>query len=67
MSTIASNLAHDQASRREWERRLASLNKGQCVSHGPTIGRDGKLSQGEPVIINITSLGERIKFLNEKE
>lgn len=67
ISAVASNLSRDQASKREWERKLAALNKGQCVAYGPTIGRDGTLRQGEPVILDITPLGERIKEFRGKE
>lgn len=66
LSTIASNLAFDQSSKREWERKLAGLKKGQCVSHGPLIDRDGRLHQGEPVIVNIIPLTERIKTIKER-
>ncbi|GAA0492767.1 hypothetical protein GCM10008986_18950 [Salinibacillus aidingensis] len=67
ISTVASNLSHDNASKREWERRLAALNKAQCVSYGPMLGKDGSLRQSEPVIVNISSLEERIRLLGEKE
>ncbi|WP_156291353.1 DNA phosphorothioation-dependent restriction protein DptH [Oceanobacillus salinisoli] len=65
VNSIAGNLSHDQASKKEWEKKLVGLNKGQCISYGPTIGRDGKLTQGEPVVVNITSLSERIRLLEE--
>lgn len=65
ISSIAANFGRDQASKREWERKLTGLNKGQCVYHGPVINREGKLVMSEPVIINITSLDERIKQIKE--
>lgn len=65
ISTIASNLSHDNVSRREWERRISALNKGQCISYGPMLGSDDALHQGEPVITNITSLDERINMLSK--
>ena len=67
MSSIAANLSFDQSSRREWERRLASLKKGQCISYGPIMGRDGKLHRSEPVIVNITPLAERIKLIKQRD
>lgn len=66
ISSIASNLAHDNAERKEWEKRLASLNKGQCVAHGPIL-KNGTLQQSEPVIVNIDSLSERLKDLLRKD
>jgi DNA phosphorothioation-dependent restriction protein DptH len=63
ISTIASNLSHDNVSRKEWEKRLASLSKGQCITYGPTLEENGSLKQSEPIIVNITSLQERINLL----
>ncbi|WHY94710.1 DNA phosphorothioation-dependent restriction protein DptH [Neobacillus cucumis] len=60
ISNIASILSHDNQTRKEWERKLASLNKGQCVVYGPIKAEDSNLKQIPPVVINITSLTERI-------
>lgn len=61
ISAIASNLAQDSAVRKEWEKRLATLKKGQCITSGPMLQKDGTLKSGSPVIINISALQDRLK------
>jgi len=61
ISSIAANLAQDSHARKEWERKLSTLKKGQCIVAGPMLQNDGKLKQTNPVLINISSLDERIK------
>lgn len=60
ISAIASNLAQDSAVRKEWEKRLATLKKGQCITSGPMLQKDGTLKSGSPVIINISALQDRL-------
>lgn len=60
ISAIAANLSQDSATRKEWERKLSTLKKGQCVITGPILHEDGTLKQNFPVVINISSLDERI-------
>lgn len=60
ISSIASVLSHDANSRKEWEKTLATLQKGQCVSYGPMLVDDGSLKQFQPVVINIASLDKRM-------
>ncbi|MGG0176415.1 DNA phosphorothioation-dependent restriction protein DptH [Gottfriedia acidiceleris] len=60
ISSIASVLSHDANSRKEWEKTLSSLQKGQCISYGPMLVEDGSLKQFQPVVINIASLNDRI-------
>ena len=60
ISSIAANLAQDSHARKEWERKLSTLKKGQCIVAGPMLQNDGKLKQTNPVLINISSLGERL-------
>lgn len=57
---IASNLSNEKDERKEWERKLASLKKGQCIVHGPVLKPNGELSTPMVNIVNITSLEERI-------
>ncbi|KIP20967.1 Type IV secretory pathway, VirB4 component [Anoxybacillus ayderensis] len=61
ISDIASFLSMDNQKRKEWALKLSSLGKGQCIVSGPVLGANGNLERGAPMIINITSLGERIK------
>jgi DNA phosphorothioation-dependent restriction protein DptH len=61
ITSIAANLAQDPAARKEWERKLSTLEKGQCVVSGPMLQNDGSLKQSVPVVIKISSLNERIK------
>lgn len=60
IGNIASNLSKDPHERKEWERKLASLKKGQCIVHGPVLLPNGTLSRSTVNIVNITSLQERI-------
>ncbi|NMA91045.1 MAG: DNA phosphorothioation-dependent restriction protein DptH [Amphibacillus sp.] len=61
ISNIAAGLTKDTAERREWERKLASLKKGQCIVHGPMRLGSGELSPPQINIVNITSLGKRLE------
>ncbi|MCM3741907.1 DNA phosphorothioation-dependent restriction protein DptH [Oceanobacillus luteolus] len=60
IGNIASSLSKDTQERKEWERKLASLKKGQCIVHGPVLQPNGELSTPTINIVNITSLEERI-------
>ncbi|MBA2176145.1 DUF87 domain-containing protein [Halobacillus locisalis] len=60
VSNIASSFAHDTPSRKQWEEKLMNLSKGQCIVHGPAKGKDGELRGSIPVVVDITSLGERL-------
>ena len=57
---IASSLSKDPQERKEWERKLSSLKKGQCIVHGPVIKPNGELSTPTVNIVDITSLQKRI-------
>ncbi len=61
ISAIASNLAQDSTVRKEWEKRLATLKKGQCITSGPMLQKNDTLKSGSPVIINISALQDRLK------
>lgn len=60
ISAIASNLSQDSTVRKEWEKKLSTLKKGQCVVYGPMLQPDGTLKQVQPVVINISSLNGRL-------
>ncbi|SIR42717.1 hypothetical protein SAMN05880580_12140 [Priestia flexa] len=59
ISAIASNLSQDSTVRKEWEKKLSTLKKGQCVVYGPMLQPDGTLKQVQPVV-NISSLNGRL-------
>jgi len=59
VNTIAQYFAYDATAKKEWEKRLAALRKGQCIVYGPVIKDDGGLSQSRPVVIDITPMRER--------
>ncbi|MFC0015087.1 MULTISPECIES: DNA phosphorothioation-dependent restriction protein DptH [Allobacillus] len=59
ISNIASSIANDNAERKRWEKILSSLQKGQCVIHGPIVKEDGNLSKPIAEVVNISSLSER--------
>lgn len=58
---IAKNLEDERYDRSYWEMKLRSLRKGQCIVHGPHLQSDGTLSRSEPVVVNVSSLEERLK------
>ncbi|WP_078410114.1 DNA phosphorothioation-dependent restriction protein DptH [Priestia abyssalis] len=60
ISSIAANLAQDASARKEWEKRLATLKKGQCIAFGPILEENDTLKQGVPLLINISSLQDRL-------
>ncbi|WP_036833811.1 DNA phosphorothioation-dependent restriction protein DptH [Pontibacillus litoralis] len=59
ISSIAAMLGHDASARKEWEKKLSSLKKGQCVSYGPVRNEKGELQNSVPVVIDITSMEKR--------
>ncbi|MCK6207697.1 DNA phosphorothioation-dependent restriction protein DptH [Bacillus infantis] len=60
ISNIASSLSKDNNEKKQWENKLASLKKGQCVVHGPVLKDNGELSTPTITVVDITSLTERI-------
>ncbi|WP_375105969.1 DNA phosphorothioation-dependent restriction protein DptH [Lysinibacillus fusiformis] len=60
LSTIASSLANEQYDRKYWEKVLSNLKKGQCIVQGPNLERNGSLSPTQSVLVNISSLNDRI-------
>lgn len=63
IGNIASSLSKDNSERKEWERKLSSLKKGQCIVHGPVRLPNGELSTPTINVVNITALDKRIKNL----
>jgi DNA phosphorothioation-dependent restriction protein DptH len=61
ISYIAGSLSHNANERKEWEERLVSLKKGQCIVQGPILNERGELTQPTVSIVDITSLADRIK------
>ncbi|MDA1810949.1 MULTISPECIES: DNA phosphorothioation-dependent restriction protein DptH [Bacillus] len=60
ISTIATSLSNDSSEKKEWENRLSTLKKGQCIVHGPVLQVNGELSQPTVTVVDIISLSERI-------
>lgn len=61
ITSIAANLAQDNLARKEWERELSTLKKGQCIVSGPMLQEDGSLKHSRPIVIDIRSLDKRMK------
>jgi DNA phosphorothioation-dependent restriction protein DptH len=59
VSSIASNLTQDPTERKEWEGKLASLKKGQCIIYAPIEDREGKLLSSRPYLVDILPLDKR--------
>lgn len=60
IGNIASSLTKDTQERKELEKRLGNLRKGQCIVHGPVLLPNGNLSTPTINVVNITPLQERI-------
>ncbi|KAA0777841.1 DNA phosphorothioation-dependent restriction protein DptH [Bacillus sp. BB51/4] len=60
ISTIATSLSNESSEKKEWENRLSTLKKGQCIVHGPVLQVNGELSQPTVTVVDIISLSERI-------
>ncbi|UTG82728.1 DNA phosphorothioation-dependent restriction protein DptH [Bacillus paranthracis] len=60
ISTIATSLSNDSSEKKEWENRLSTLKKGQCIVHGPVLQVNGELSQPTVTVVDIISLSKRI-------
>lgn len=59
LPSIASYLSTNPIKRKDWEKTLKELRKGQCISVGPMKEEDGSLNAGDPVVVNIDSLESR--------
>lgn len=60
LSNIASTFTKDNQEKKYWEGKLASLKKGQCIVHGPSLLPTGELSSPSVVVVDITSLNKRM-------
>ncbi|MRX73053.1 DNA phosphorothioation-dependent restriction protein DptH [Bacillus lacus] len=60
ISSIAGSLSKDNNEKKQWENKLASLKKGQCIVHGPVLKDNGELSNPTVTVVDITSLSERL-------
>ncbi|MFD1739509.1 DNA phosphorothioation-dependent restriction protein DptH [Bacillus salitolerans] len=60
ISYIAGSLSQEPSEKREWESKLASLKKGQCIVHGPVLNERDELTKPIVTIVDITPLHERI-------
>ncbi|AYA76012.1 DNA phosphorothioation-dependent restriction protein DptH [Bacillus sp. Y1] len=60
ISSIASSLANDQTEKKQWEKRLSELKKGQCIVHGPILSSSGELSKPTVTVVDILPLSERL-------
>ncbi|WP_411334434.1 DNA phosphorothioation-dependent restriction protein DptH [Metabacillus indicus] len=60
VSHIANNLSKDLIDKKQWENKLATLKKGQCIVHGPVEKENGELSNPAITVVNITPLKDRI-------
>ncbi|MGD6943928.1 DNA phosphorothioation-dependent restriction protein DptH [Cytobacillus gottheilii] len=60
ISNIAASLSKDAQEKKDWEAKLSSLRKGQCIVHGPILKDNGELTPPIVTIVDISSLSERI-------
>lgn len=67
MTQVAAMLSKDVNDRKEWESKLASLKKGQCVSYGLMVDNNGIARGDIATIVNITSLEDRVQRFAEQD
>lgn len=60
ISNIAASLTKDPQEKKDWEAKLSSLRKGQCIVHGPILNDYGELTHPTVTIVDISSLAQRI-------
>ena len=60
LTNIAASLTKYPQEKKQWEYKLASLKKGQCIVHGPIKKENGELSNSIVTIVDIIPLSERI-------
>jgi len=60
ISTVASMLSKDSTEKKNWESRLTTLIKGQCVSYGLYVDENGTERGDVASVVDITSIGERV-------
>lgn len=58
---VASVFAENNDDKKEWTKRLISLEKGTCIAYGSIKCDDDKLYPAVPIKIRISSLDERIE------
>jgi len=56
---IASEFTSNNSDKSYWSEKLSELNKGECISFGPTKNFYGELNSPKPQYLNIDSLTER--------
>jgi DNA phosphorothioation-dependent restriction protein DptH len=61
ISPVASNLSKDSSEKKDWERKLSSLKKGQCISQGLFIDDSGENKGDVAVVVDITAIGDRMQ------
>ncbi|SHH73898.1 hypothetical protein [Clostridium grantii] len=59
ISPVSSNLSKDSSEKKDWERKLSSLKKGQCISQGLFIDDSGENKGDVAVVVDITAIGDR--------
>ncbi len=60
ISSIATSLSNDQHEKKQWEKKLSELKKGQCIVHGPIQTNGGELSKPVVTVVDIIPLQERM-------
>lgn len=60
LSHIASGLSKDPNEKKQWEKKLSEIKKGQCVVHGPILDNFGELTNPTINVVDITPLSKRI-------
>ena len=60
ISSIATSLSNDQHEKKQWEKKLSELKKGQCVVHGPIQTNGGELSKPVVTVVDILPLQDRM-------
>ena len=57
--TIADTISHDAKSKKEWESKLLSLNKGQCIVYAQLKNDNGILEPLKPYYVNVDPIDKK--------
>lgn len=56
ITKIAGILTKDNNRKKDWEKKLTKLTKGQCVVQGEFLNSNDELKSSEPVIVNVDEI-----------
>ena len=59
LKSIADTISHDSKTKKEWENKLMSLNKGNCVVYAQIRNKLGELESLKPYYVTVDSIDKK--------